>query len=118
VVKLPEAADGDEADRARALMALAGGQDRVVAHVPPESAARRPIGLSGETRTPLGAHLPADAATGLLVVQSGEGNGGVVLGPFEDIPRAGAALVYDGVIEIGGSADALGEPAEGLRGRD
>ncbi|MGE0828963.1 MAG: hypothetical protein AB7O04_06385 [Hyphomonadaceae bacterium] len=83
-------------DDARALAA-----DRLILVVTPPDGARAPVGLSGHTWRPLGARLPASQTISLRAERSARPGIRVRLMPFEDVPERGAALRYDGIIEVG-----------------
>jgi len=76
------------------------GEHRIVALAAPD-AARAPVGLTGFTWRPLGARLPDVETISLRAEASTQPGVRVKLRPFEDIPLQGAALRYDGIIEIG-----------------
>jgi hypothetical protein len=106
-----------QADLAAALTQAASvaEADRAVALVDSESAARRPLGLSGATWAPAGALLPSDEAVTLRAMGSPAGEPRLSLGPFEDVTPAGAARAYDGLITLPMTETA--PPEEALRGR-
>ncbi len=106
VAALPPFAEDDRAaSQATLAHALAGAADgaaadRAVALVDAESAARRPLGLSGDTWAPAGALLTADQAVTLLALGSVAPEPRLSLAPFEDMPTSGAARAYDGLITL------------------
>jgi hypothetical protein len=106
-----------QAELANAIAAAAAAlsADRAVALVDAESAARRPLGLSGATWSPAGAILPADQAVTLRAMAAPAPEPRLSLGPFEDIPPTGAARAYDGLITLPASETAPSE--HDLRGR-
>jgi hypothetical protein len=89
--------------------------DRAVALVDAESAARRPLGLSGETWTPAGAMLPADGAITLRALAAPSTTPRLTLEPFEDVAGVGPARAYDGLITLPVAQDA--DAGAALRGR-
>ncbi len=84
---------------------------RIVALAPPD-ASRAPVGLAGHTWTPLGARLPDSETMSLRAEASATPGIRLKLRTFEDVPLRGAAMRYDGLIEVGPDA-----PATQLRGR-
>lgn len=120
---IAEALDEDretkQAALATRLLAMRSSGDRVIALLDADSAARQPLGLSGETWSPVGARLPRDGAVSLLALESGRAQPRAALRPFEDIPDHGAARSYDGMIEVVSPPKDLPEapPIDALRGR-
>jgi hypothetical protein len=120
---IAEALDEDretkQAALASRLMAMRSTGDRVIALVDAESAARQPLGLSGETWSPAGARLPRDGAVSLLALETGTDQTRAALRPFEDIPDHGAARAYDGMIEVASppKGTPAAQSADALRGR-
>lgn len=78
--------------------------DRVILVVDSPDGARAPVGLSGHTWRPLGARLPEGRVVSLRAETTSRPGIRIVLMPFEDLPERGAALRYDGVIQVGPSA--------------
>lgn len=78
-----------------------GAPDRMILIVEPPDAARAPVGLSGHTWRPLGARLPQAQTVSLRAEASLRPGIRVRLMPFEDVPEHGAALRYDGIVEVG-----------------
>lgn len=106
--------DSAQASIAEAVASLAGEADRVIVLTDADTAARRPLGLTGETWSPAGARLSQDQALSLLAMASPERPARAALEPFEDIPDQGAARAYDGLIEVAPQTEA---DADALRGR-
>jgi hypothetical protein len=103
---------------ALAVAADAAQADRAVALVDAESAARRPLGLSGQTWSPAGALLPADTAVTLRAMESAAPEPRLSLGAFEDVTPVGAARAYDGLITLPTLPETDATPPEqDLRGR-
>jgi hypothetical protein len=75
--------------------------DRLILVVDPPDAARAPVGLSGHTWRPLGARLPSARTISLRAERSLKPGMRIRLVSFEDVPARGAALRYDGVVEVG-----------------
>ncbi|MBI1250259.1 MAG: hypothetical protein GC189_02160 [Alphaproteobacteria bacterium] len=71
---------------------------------PAPEAATSPVGLSGHEWRPLGARLPAERTLNLRAEGSASPGMRIRLSPFEDVPLVGAAMKYDGVIQIGPAA--------------
>lgn len=94
-----------EAALATQSTSAAPADHRIVALAAPD-AARAPVGLSGFTWRPLGARLPDGETISLRAELSLQPGVRVKLRPFEDIPLVGAALRYDGIVEIGPATDA------------
>ncbi|MGE0045412.1 MAG: hypothetical protein AB7J28_04965 [Hyphomonadaceae bacterium] len=78
-----------------------GAPDRMILIVSAPDAARAPVGLSGYTWRPLGARLPPQQTVALRAEASLRTGVRVSLLPFEDVPEEGAALQYDGLVEVG-----------------
>jgi hypothetical protein len=92
--------------------------DRTIALLDADSAARRPLGLSGHTWAPAGALLPEDRAVTLRVIEAPGGEARLSFAPFEDVPDQGASRAYDGLITLPAPAAPAQTPApEALRGR-
>ncbi|MBL8548591.1 MAG: hypothetical protein JNJ73_01295 [Hyphomonadaceae bacterium] len=75
--------------------------ERTILFVSSPDGARAPVGLSGETWRPLGARLPPQKSISLRAEASAKPGVRVRLTPFEDLPAVGAALRYDGIVEVG-----------------
>lgn len=95
----PSAPDSVQRALAEALSA-ASTADRTIALLDADSAARRPLGMSGQTWAPAGALLPREGAISLRAMQAPGSQTRLSLAPFEDIPAQGAARVYDGLITL------------------
>lgn len=124
----PSAPEAAQQALAEALVA-ASAAERTIALLDADSAARRPLGLSGQTWRPAGALLPPEGAISLRAMQAPGSQTRLSLAPFEDIPAHGAARAYDGLITLPtpaleerprpGSSSLGQSPAHGddLRGR-
>jgi hypothetical protein len=75
--------------------------ERMILVLAPPDGARAPVGLSGHTWRPLGARLSAQSSISLRAEASARPGLRVRLLPFQDVPERGAALRYDGVVEVG-----------------
>ena len=111
----PAARAEGEALLAQALAAAIGGSDRAVALVDADSAARRTLGLSGQTWSPAGALLDQRQTVTLRAMPAQGDAARLTLEPFEDVLPVGAARAYDGLITLPGPAAALA--GDDLRGR-
>lgn len=100
------------ASYAQAVAAETNADRRIVVIAPPDGA-RALVGLAGHTWLPLGARLPAGDTISLRAEASARPGLRLKLRPYEDIPARGAALRYDGLIEVG--PDVSAPPR--LRGR-
>lgn len=75
-------------------------------------ASRAQVGVAGHTWRPPGARLPADETISLRAEASATPGMRIKLRPFEDVPLHGAAMRYDGLIEVGPDSS-----SQQLRGR-
>lgn len=98
--RLAGEARGDAFARSVAT-AEAAAPDLMILVVPAPEASSAPVGLSGHQWAPLGARLPAERTLHLRAEASARPGLRVRLQPFEDVPLRGAALKYDGLIEVG-----------------
>ena len=100
-----DAGDARNAAFARSVAtAQARRADRLILVVDPPDAARAPVGLSGETWRPLGARLAPRQTISLRAEHSMRPGIRIRLMSFEDVPVRGAALRYDGIVEVGPQA--------------
>mgnify|MGYP001809533411 CR=1 FL=1 len=100
-------------------IAAAPSADRTIALLDADSAARRPLGLSGQTWAPVGALLPEGAAVSLRAMEAPGTQARLSFAPFEDVPVQGASRAYDGLITLP-AAEPPASPApapDDLRGR-
>lgn len=79
--------------------------DRVIVVVDTPDGSRGRVGLSGTTWRPLGARLPEGRVVSLRVEAVSRPGIRIQLIPFEDVPLRGAALRYDGTVEVGPPAE-------------
>ncbi len=89
---------------ARAAAEARDAADAIILVLAAPDGARDAVGLSGHTWRPLGARVPANESYCLRAEASARPGLRVRLTPFEDVPTRGAAIRYDGLIEVGPAA--------------
>lgn len=87
-----------------AIRTRADAADRFIVILDTPDAAIAPVGLAGHTWRPLGALLGARAAVTLRAETWRRSDVRISLTGFEDIPEKGAALRYNGLVQVGADA--------------
>ncbi len=86
---------------ALAAMRRADESGRWIVLLESPDGARAPVGVAGATWRPLGALAPSAGVVSLRAEASSAPGVRVRLFPFSDVPPRGAAMRYDGLIEVG-----------------